>query len=187
MTETYWHAYAVGKPYAAGRTSFPETVQYNYRGGEHELVCFWRNPSRQEIAGVTRGRAGFGLLIEGDVVFLLYQFNDAGVSWSDAPYSIHRVADVERDEPPVLTGDERSLLHVIVVDAASGLIVGMRQLAWSPAFSAAVNDAIRAQLARPYPGDGPYQRQIDAVYRRMDSPAMARAATAKTMADPDDR
>jgi hypothetical protein len=63
----------VGKPYIAGHTQWPEAVEYNFRGGEHELRLFWRDPSVREVEGPRGGWVGggrgvrfFGGLVQGE-------------------------------------------------------------------------------------------------------------------------
>lgn len=51
------HAYEVGQLYHPSLRSWPETPQYNYRSGEHELVLFLASPSLREVEDVREGEA----------------------------------------------------------------------------------------------------------------------------------
>ncbi len=81
-------ALEVGKPYVPGRTSIEPRVEYSFRRGQHELLLCFSQLSEDEIDAVGEGKAEFGLLIYGLVIFLLYRFGEA-IAWSDAPYSWH--------------------------------------------------------------------------------------------------
>jgi len=120
----------------------------------------------------------------GGVVSFPYPFGEA-VPWSDAPYSGHLVARHEPAQatPPAALGESeeaRDLPQVVLVDAGTGIIRALRSLSFSPAYSAALRRASRAQAARPWVGAREYDRLHPAAYRRYPtSAAMVQAATAK--------
>lgn len=142
----------VGAPYNPARRVWPETAQYSYRGGGHELVLFLRRPTPAEVAAVRGGASEFALYHHEDQICLLYRFGrpGEGIPWSDAPTSWHLVPAAERVLPPATSGAERALLTVVLVDAADGLVRALRTVTWSPAFTAAVHAALRDQAARPW-------------------------------------
>jgi len=139
--------YSVGRPYNPNRVSWPECVQYNYRGGEHELALFWLAPSAQDIAAVRRGEVELAPLYARPVLYMLYRIEGA-CGWSDAPYSIHLVPAGERVSPP--PESRRTLLHVILVDAGSGIVRALRALSMSPELAAAIYAGVRDQLTAPW-------------------------------------
>jgi hypothetical protein len=51
--------YSVGQPYIPGRTSYPETVQYNFRAGQHELLMWLPSPTARELRDIRQGVAQF--------------------------------------------------------------------------------------------------------------------------------
>lgn len=164
------HEYAVGKLYIPGRTSWPEGGEYNYRGSQHELRLFFRRPSAAEVDAVRQGPAEFGLVAEPwvpgcEVLVLLYRFGgDAG--WSDAPYSWHLVPPDQRTRPePEATAETRALLHVLLVDADTGLVQALRVLTLSPDFTRLLHAAIRAQALRPWRVTR-YDARLAALYQR---------------------
>jgi len=167
------YAYEVGKLYNPNRNVWPEAVQYSFRGGGHELVLFYRRPTASEIQDVRTGKAEFALAVYEDVLFFVSNFG--GVDhWDDSPFSIHLVPEAERTLPPTeLTPETRALLAVILVDASSGIIRAMRQVTLSPAFTAKLYELLRAQAARPFPGQVRYDQQIAHYYRRYNSGQMA--------------
>lgn len=153
----------VGKPYSEARRTWPETVQYNYRGGTHELLLFYNGPRPAEIHAIQEERAAFALATYLDVIYLCFKFGDQ--PWSDAGYSWHLVSEEERELPPEWEEEEaRALLTTVLIDARSGLVKALRVSTFSPAFTRALHDAIRAQAARPWPGMEEYQRQGSRVY-----------------------
>ena len=165
--------YEVGKPYSATRSSWPDGVDYNYRAGEHELRIFLRNPTPAEILDVRKGKARFALYSTHDVIFLCYKFGSQ--PWSDGTYSIHLVPEDERTVPPVreANGIDRALLNVILVDGATGLIVGLRAVSFSPAFTRALEKEIREQAARPFLGLDAYDLAITRFYSAYNSKSFA--------------
>ncbi len=149
------HEYAVGKPYIPGRRRWPEAEEYNYRSGQHELRLFWRRPSLAEVDAVRHGPAEFALFVEPSIEaceLLLFCYHFAvGTGWGSAPYTWHLVPPDQRTLPePEATAETRALLHVILVDADTGLVRALRVLTLAPAFTAALHAAIRAQTARPF-------------------------------------
>ena len=161
------YAYEVGKPYIPGRTNWPEAVEYNYRGGGHELRMFMANPTAREIAGIARGPVRFGLVVDDPAIVLVYRFEEA-IPWSDAPYTIHAVPEDQRTVPPEIQPGERALLTIIVIDARSGIIKGIRALSFTEQFSRRLHQAIRDQAAKPF-DQAVYDAKLAALYRQFSS------------------
>jgi hypothetical protein len=143
------HIYRVGDLYVDNRTHWPECAQYNYRGGEHELILFFDRPTPEEVKTVSKARAEFALFVERSLIVMMYRFGQE-VPWSDAPYSIHLVPREERVVPPVSLPTEWALLHIILVDASSGVIRAMRVLSMPPEFTQALHRAIQEQAEMPF-------------------------------------
>lgn len=167
------HVYQVGKPYISTRSDWPDGVDYNYRSGDHELRIFLRDPSHTEIAAVKTGKARFALAaaLNGDVIFLCYKFGNQ--PWSDATFNYHLVHEDERTVPPVRTPRDRAVLNVILVDGETGLIAGLRVVSFSPEFTWCLEEAIRIQAARPFPGYDAYDGGIARIYNAYNSKAIA--------------
>lgn len=158
------HAYEVGKLYSATRTRWPEAVEYNYRGGAHELRMFLTRLTAQDIDAIANGPMRLGLLVEPPVIMLVYRFGEA-VPYSDAPYSIHMVPEGERTPPSDINADERQLLQIILVSAETGIIRALRVVTFTETFSRRLHQAIRDQLAAPF-DQVAYDRKLAAIYRR---------------------
>jgi len=173
------HQYEVGKPYHPNRRSWPERGVYEYRGGQHELLLFWSQPTTKEVEDVKRGPAEFALYTEGPLIVFLFRFG-RNTPWSDSPYTIHLTLPDERTlPPPVASTETRILLHVVLVDAATGIIRALRAVTLSPEFTAALQDAIRAQSEQPF-HPAAYDAAIAGIYRRFPhSDRLAAAASVK--------
>jgi hypothetical protein len=165
-----FHRLAVGSPYLDGPRRLPSVVQYNYRGGTHELVLCLDRPSAAEVEGVRTGTAGFALWIDLPLILLCYRF-DPGLPWSDTPFSFHRLKRSRPDEavlPPedrAHTEESRALLHVILIGAHDGIIRALRVCSFSPPFTRYFHAAIRSQARAPFEPTVEDAKQ-DALYRR---------------------
>jgi hypothetical protein len=143
-------ALEVGKPCVPGRTSIEPRVEYSFRRGQHELLLCLSQLSEDEVVAVREGKAEFGLLIYGLVIFLLYRFGEA-IAWSDAPYSWHRVPPEQRQLPETPTTAEiRAWLSVALVDADRNVVRALRRGILSPDFTRALHAAIADQAAGPW-------------------------------------
>lgn len=143
------HQFSVGQLYHPLRTYWPEVAQYNYRSGAHELVLFLGSPTEREVKAARKGKAEFALFVRQPVIVLAYKFGD-GIPWSDAVYSWHLVPESERDLPSAdLESEVRANLHVLLVDAHTGLVRAIRLVSFSPAFTRSLHGAIREQAAAP--------------------------------------
>jgi hypothetical protein len=171
----------VGAPYNLGRRSYPEAVQYHYRAGGHELLMWLGRLTPRDVQAITRGPADFALAAHPPVLFLLYRFG-AAIPWSDTAFTVWMVPEDERTLPELahLVG-LRALLSVVLVDAATGLVCGLRTVTLSPAFTMALHLAIRDQHVADWPGQDAYDRALEALYRRYPSTDMLLAtATIRT-------
>jgi hypothetical protein len=167
------HAIQVRKPLVPGRTRWPEVGELNLYDNGLELHLFFRNPTKAEIRGVKQGNCACALVVLGDVLFFLYRF--AGVPWSDAPYSWHRVPADRRVLPALQdTGQMRGLLQIILTDADTGIVQAQRAVSLSVDFTRALLSAIRMQASTPWCGQAEYDRQLAAVYERFPSGGIRR-------------
>ncbi len=170
------HLYEVGQLYNPKRTSWPECAQFNYRGGEYELVLFYNQPAADEVRDIRSALSQFALVVIDRMIFLLYKFGLG--QWSDAPYSWWMVPPDQRTIPNHEPGsEERILLQIILVDAATGIIKVLRAVSFSPAFSQALNQAVRDQATSEFDADAAI-RQAYQCYP--DSRDMLKAAIATT-------
>lgn len=159
-------ALSVGQPYNPSVSRYPECTQYNYRAGIHELVLFYGSPSKDEVYAARKGKAEFALFHPShQIIILAHRFGD-GLPWSDSPYSWHLVPEHERDLPSAdLEQSIRAKLHVILVDAATGLVRAIRLVTFSPEFTRTLHQAIREQAGAPFDALS-YDRELQATYAR---------------------
>jgi hypothetical protein len=68
------HLHSVGSPYHPDRKMWPDGAQFNYRGGDLELVLFLNQPTPSQVKAVKTGRADFGLYDADGLAVLFYRF-----------------------------------------------------------------------------------------------------------------
>lgn len=171
------HAYRVGDLYHIGRTQWPEGAEYNYRGGGHELLLRYGNLTPSETTSITRRPAELGALASGPILFFLYKFS-IDSDWSDCPYSWHLVKAARPDEatePPPLEENERALLSIVLIEATTGVIAGLRAVSLSINLSRYLHQSIADQIAQPFDPLA-YDRALADVYRTTPTVDLARRA-----------
>jgi len=137
------------------------------------MILFLNSPTRDEIYAVRKGIAHLALYVERNLIILLYKFGQA-IRWSDAPYSVHLVPQEERVE---LATDENSwaLLHILLVDAETGIIKAMRVISLPPDFTSALHRAIKDQAAMPFT-PASYNAELESLYAGYSSETLAQMA-----------
>lgn len=172
------HPYQVGKPYHPDRKIWPPGVQFNFRGGELELVLFFDSPTESEVAAVEKSTAEFALFVdtsavkftrlaESSPVILCYRF-EPGIPWKDAPFSYHTVPEHQRVPPPddaKLQPETRALLHIVLVNATGGEVRARQTVSLSPEFTKELYRAIGRHAARPW-DQAVYNRRLDEIHQR---------------------
>lgn len=131
-----------------------------------------------EVSAVRTGEAFVAIATEGPVIFFLYRF-DGACGWSDAPFSWHLVPEAERTLPDPSRGPEtRALIHVILVDAATGIIRALRSASLSPRVTEVLHVLIARQAQAPWDALA-YDQELERAYARFprteDLVAQARA------------
>lgn len=173
------HRYEVGQLYHPKRTTWPEGAQYSYRAGAHELLLFIGSPTEHEVEAIRHGASEFALTTDGVALCLLWHF--APLRWGDAPYFYWLVPDAERTTPPSIdpAGTTRALLSVTLIDAQTGIIRALRATSWSPAFTAAMHQAIRRQVELG-PRHHAYEHDIERLLSRPTASLVTRAIARTT-------
>lgn len=169
------HPYEVGKLYSPSRSNWPENVEYNFRGGAHELRLFYPSPTVKEIADIQSGQVRLALYPYLDVIFFCFKFGDQ--PWSDSPYNYNLVPADERQLPEDADNvTQRRLLTAFLVDANTGILRAIRAVSMSPAFTRALHAEIWKQSEHFLPAN--YDAQIERVYASHASAAIANLAIA---------
>lgn len=155
----------------------PETAEYRYRHGAHELRLTSQDVDHRIAEAIARGEAEFGVRVAGPNIVLGYRFGEV-IPWGDAaPFQWWQLPAEERVIPPAIQLDPESYhrswatLWITLVEAADGTIRARRAVALRPEFARALHDAIRAQALRPHdeaqraPGDRPRGLSEEAIPR----------------------
>ncbi len=164
------YRYEIGKPYSANRRQWDEGTQFNWRSNSLILEMFFRHPKPVEIQAMKQGEATFGLVVQHDVLLLVFKFGV--IPWSDAAYTWHRVPKNEQTLPSLDLGPEaRHLLNIFLIDADTGILLAIRQCSFSHDFTVALLTAIVEQSKRPFDTVA-YDRQLRAIYAQYESKAL---------------
>lgn len=146
---------AIGEPYLPGRTDWPETVDINPRATGLEVRVFFAHPSEREVTQFRRGRAELALVVCEGLPILAVRYGD--LPWMDCPVDIRRVPIEDRLDLSVSLEDAmglraappRLLVSHVLVDAATGLVQGLRANTLSPTLTHRLLGVWRVQAAEP--------------------------------------
>lgn len=121
------------------------------------LLTFNFAVNRREIATFLNGDVSFGLVVESNVLFLLFKI-EGFLDWSDLAFTIHlagdeKIADVNAYLP----------FHLVLVDPIGKIVQGLRMVTVSPDFRARLVRAIEQQGQVSFNTIAYYQ-QIGRVY-----------------------
>lgn len=181
---------AVGQLLEPGVTRYDEMPEYNYRSGIHRLIIAMRNLTPAEVEAVRHADVKLAFTVIGDVLIFQYRFG-AVLPWSDAAYTWHKVPPAEQIRPPALTGEQRVLLEIILVEATTGIIHALRVVSMSPTMSRRLHEAINRQADAPFPASGllsTYDAQQQRIFARYTSKQLRdRALASCTGGDTEDR
>jgi hypothetical protein len=144
----------VGKPYHPDRRSWPEGADYNYHASQHELRIFRARAKPEEVKAIDSGPVEFGLLIDSEGLLLVTRFGRL-LSFG-CTYHWHRVdltdctlAPPDEETSPAL----QALITIVLVEATTGLVLGLRTVSFSPEFTRALHRAIHGQVVAPFDPD----------------------------------
>jgi len=165
----------VGQPFAPERTQWDDgRFEYRYFSGNHLLQLCLSAPSEQDIQNFHFGKIHVGLYIEQSVIFWLFKIQNL-MDWSDQAMSIRLLQPQDQDIPP-LPAAGRIFLSLVLVDADTGLVAGLRTVTYSPHFSKVFRSALLRQKIAHFDKER-HNTIIERVYAEFDhSRDMARAA-----------
>jgi hypothetical protein len=174
----------VGQPLDPRKRRWEEGAMYTFHLGIHQALFFFKDIRSSERKAVERGRAHFGLYVEGDVIVLLFKIDGPGgkgIDWHEAPYSWYLVPAEARTLPPPpqnIPPGEGALVNILLIDAGTGIIRAMRALVLSHEFTVHLHRAIGEQAGRPFDQQR-YQEQVLMLRRKFPTvPLMVAAAQA---------
>lgn len=167
-----FHALAVGQPYNPKVTSWPDGVaQLRVTPQGVEFLLSLARPRPYEVKAFGRGNAEFAIVPADRHLMWAYRFTDPfnsnaknGISWSDTPWEYHREASAEPVAVPGGPGTSFAL-HLVLVDASTGLVQALRLVGPTVEFADALRAAVDRQRATPY-NEAAASREVDAVYAR---------------------
>lgn len=175
------HRLEVGKPYSPAVPRWQDgaaELQLQPQGAEFAL--FLASPKAHEITAFTSGTAEFAVTAADRHLTWSYRFASGqageGIPWSDTPWEYHRQAA----RHPVGVPGKRGttfLLQLTLVDAATGIVKGLRFISPPADFADTLRDAVDRQQQRPH-DPAAAARDIQALYDRYtsaDLPAQADA------------
>lgn len=157
-------------------------AEYNWRSDAHELRSFFASPTVEEIEDVHSGTVELALGSYHDQDVLVLFFRIGRQPWSGAPYTWHMVPSSEQTLPPGVSGEERAILNIVLVDTDTGLVLALRTVTMPPEFSRTLHEQITAQAARPFK-QSTYDWQLRDLYKRYPTTsALLETATARCVA-----
>ncbi|WP_070018752.1 hypothetical protein [Streptomyces nanshensis] len=181
--------YEVGKPYPTRLPWQSGGVQITVTAKNVDFVLPLSGLSDPEVRAFRKGNAEFAIIAEDRYTLWLYRFTNPtsgnpaargpGISWADAPWEYHRQALL--GQPPAPPGDPGSTfpLQLVLVEADTGIVRGLRLLNPPVQFA----DAVRAAVARQAQRPNEIQRadaEIERLYARYpNSAALLPLATAR--------
>ncbi|MEM1368735.1 MAG: hypothetical protein AAGG02_12105 [Cyanobacteria bacterium P01_H01_bin.15] len=155
---------AVGQPLVPGKTQLPEGVYYHYGLEGHTLTICLDQPTQGETQSISLGKYKFALFEFTGMIFVLIQFE--GMTWMDAPYHISINSPDPQNIPSQIEPGEAQLFTILLVDASSGVVEGIRFVSPSSEFTHALHEAIIRQVETPITQEK-YDQVINFVYSRL--------------------
>ena len=173
----------VGEIYSSKHSEYPETTQYCFHNGVHDLALFWSRPTLKETNGFLNQPVELALHVEQPVLFLLYRIADT-CEWSDVAFNVHQLRPEERIIPAHTTGS-RARLQMTLVNANSGIILAKRMLNIGATMTQALRHTLQEQMQTPC-SRLEYTEQVKHVYARYpDSEAILKDCWMMEAASPD--
>lgn len=129
--------------------SWPEGAQFWLRGGRHEITLFGTGLSARAVRAIQKGRVELALIDAPPVVILLIRIGRA-IEWWPAPFAWHLTGEPDARRAGTVEGQTH--LEVVTVQSEDGVVVGLRSVSATAPFSAALQQAIASQAARPWDG-----------------------------------
>lgn len=158
---------AVGQPFIPGVTSWPHE-RFEYRiwgGGSHMLQLCYGRLTERDIDRFQHGQAHLGLAKLKGALFLLFRI-EGFLDWSDQAYNIRLVEAAEdRELPPHPVGTHQ-VLSLVLVEAETGIVRGLRVVTWSKHASAVLDRLLREQLEDPAWSPERHAQRVHEIYAK---------------------
>ena len=123
------------------------------------LLTFNFSITPRDIQAFLNGATAFALFSEGSLLLVLFKIEDF-LDWSDLAFTIHLAGDETIDE-----GDAYLPINLVLVDANTKIVKGLRIVTVSPDFRSKLAELIRKQASEPFDTLA-YYRAIGRLYER---------------------
>ncbi|HZK18932.1 MAG TPA: hypothetical protein VFD15_06415 [Clostridia bacterium] len=175
------HILEVGKLLIPGKTRYNEGATFEYSELGPVLVFAFGNPAPEEIQAVKKGRVDLALYESPPVLFILHKIQGLE-QWSDSPFSIRMYDNMGKvfDFGEPIRDGMGLVLHIVLVDADTGVLVAQRIIGTPTEFSRDIRAAILRQIEQPFSPES-YHRKIDNIYRTFSTKELLRRATTYRM------
>lgn len=160
----------VGELFIAGVTHYQEGIKFNFDDSGAFLMYLFSSPTDKEISCIRKGDYSFKVCEFPNVMFFLSKFGS--MNWEDAPYSPHLSKSFTFQ---TLTEGMGYGLTVVLVDAATGVLKGMRTIGLPTKFSLQLKASIERYLQQAF-DNSTYLGAIDVAYAKYSVEDMVRIA-----------
>jgi hypothetical protein len=115
------------------------------------LLTFNFSASPREIQAFQNGNTSFALFAKAELIFFLFKI-EGFMDWSDLAFTIHLAGDETIDE-----SDAYLPINLVLVDADTKIVKGLRIVTVSPDFRCRLAELIRNQASQPFDTVAYYQ------------------------------
>jgi hypothetical protein len=121
-------------------------VRFNMADDGATLSLLFKNPTKEEIDDIRKGKLQFGMFTKENVIFLLCKFGS--MPWMEAPYhvalskSLTKLQDLEEGQGYAC--------NIALIDTATGEIKAMRYVGLSTEYSRRLKKNIEDQLKEDF-------------------------------------
>ena len=165
----------VGKLYREGKTRYDEGVLFNVTNTGLQLEVYFNNPTENEINNFkSKSPYKFGLFKKDGILFFLSKFGN--LNWMDAPYSVGLCKDMDSIVLQELPPTGGYALTVVLVNAATGVLVTGRVIGLQHRFSKVLKDAFDKQKSLGKIDRLEYFKAIHNIFATYSSSDMAKDA-----------
>ncbi len=175
--ENMTRKYEVGKLFVEGVTRYSESARFNFTQDGPVLILFYYNPTKSEIEDIRDGRIEIRFVSRSEMILVLAKFGNQ--PWLDASYSVHLSEPFVFQE---MTETQGFGLHIILVNAATGIIIAMRMVGLSHGFSKELRKAIETQKEMPF-NQITYSAKLENLYRNYTTKDLVKIADARCVLD----
>lgn len=139
--------FAVGEPFSERQKWDADSFELRYVNDVYLLQLNLASPSKATIQNFHKGAIHLALYGEQNVTFFCFSLGGV-MDWSDQAFSIRLLPEEDQAVSP--PGDYFVPISVILVDADTGNVAGMRMVTMSPNFSNVLRQRLQAQKAQPF-------------------------------------